>query len=89
LAWIDDGEHVTETPVTVDGAELTVTVADPNLEVSCDAVAVIVAVPVELGVNTPPLLTVPMVEGLTDQVTVELKVPVPVTVGVQVEVSLV
>lgn len=46
----------------------------------------IVAVPVLDGVKTPILLTFPMLEGLTDQLTVLLKIPVPCTVGVQAEV---
>jgi len=54
------------------GMALTATLADPDFEVSCVEVAITVAVPVAAGVNTPPLLTVPMVEGLTDQVTVVL-----------------
>jgi hypothetical protein len=51
---------------------VTVTVALPDLVVSCVEVAVIVAVPVPTGVKTPALLTAPMLVGLTDQVTVEL-----------------
>ena len=43
----------------------------------------IVAFPVAAGVKTPALLTAPMLEGLTDQVTEVLKLPVPFTVGVQ------
>jgi hypothetical protein len=39
---------------------------------SCVDVAVIVAVPAPAGVKTPPLLTVPMLVGLTDHVTAEL-----------------
>ena len=42
-----------------------------------------VAVPAPLGVNIPELLTDPMLIGLTDHVTDELKAPVPLTVGVQ------
>jgi hypothetical protein len=49
-------------------------------------VAVTVAVPAEAGVNTPVLLTVPAVVGLTDQVTAVLKLPVPVTLALQVDV---
>jgi hypothetical protein len=37
--------------------------------VSCVDVAVIVAVPADVGAKTPELLTVPIIEGLTDQVT--------------------
>jgi hypothetical protein len=47
---------------------------------------VIVAVPVVVGVNTPELLTDPMLDGLTDHMTELLKLPVPVTVGVQADV---
>ena len=42
-----------------------------------------VAVPVAAGVKTPELLTDPMLVGLTDHVTEELTVPVPVTVDEQ------
>jgi len=52
-------------------------------------VAVMVAVPGVDGVNTPVLLTAPILVGLTDQVTVVLKFPVPATVGVQTDVSVV
>ena len=48
--------------------------------------AVIVAVPVVVGVKTPVLFTEPMLEGLRDQVTALLKLPVPFTVAVQAEV---
>ena len=68
---IEAGEQVTETEVIVDGA-VTVTVASPDLVESCVDVAVIVAVPVLEAVNTPALLTVPMLVGLTDHVTDEL-----------------
>jgi len=68
---MDAGEQPTETEVTVDGA-VTVTVALPDLVESCVDVAVIVAVPVLEAVNTPALLTVPMLVGLTDHVTDEL-----------------
>jgi hypothetical protein len=47
---------------------------------------VIVAVPAVDDVNTPVLLTLPMLDGLADQVTELLKLPVPVTVGVQDDV---
>jgi hypothetical protein len=52
-------------------------------------IAVMVAVPGADGVNTPVLLTAPILVGLTDQVTVVLKFPVPATVGVQTDVSVV
>jgi hypothetical protein len=68
------------------GAGATLTVADPDWVLSSVDMAVIVAVPVFAGVNTPTLLTVPMLVGLTDQLTDVLKIPVPVTAGVQVEV---
>ena len=68
---MDAGEQPTETEVIVDGAA-TVTVASPDLVESCVDVAVMVAVPVLEAVNTPALLTVPMLVGLTDHVTDEL-----------------
>ncbi len=70
----------------VGGVEVIVTDAEPDLAVSCVEVAVMMAVPVEADVKTPFELTRPIPEGLTDQVTVLLKLPVPLTVGVQVEV---
>ena len=79
------GEQIAATEVIVDGA-VTVTVALPDLVESCVDVAVMVAVPAAVGVRTPALLTVPMLAGLTDHVTAELKLPVPLTVGVQVDV---
>jgi hypothetical protein len=48
--------------------------------------AVIVAVPAPLGVNTPELFMLPMLDGLTDQVTAWLGLPVPVTVAVHADV---
>ena len=48
------------------------TVALPDLDESSVEVAVMVAVPVPDGVKTPALLTVPMLAGLTDDVTEEL-----------------
>jgi hypothetical protein len=68
---MEAGEQTTDTEVIV-GGEVTVTVALPDLVVSCVEVAVIVAVPAPAGVKTPALLTAPMLEGLTDHVTVEL-----------------
>jgi hypothetical protein len=75
---------------------VTVIGADPNLVESCAEVAVMVAVsaPVLGGVKTTPVpevtpvvaLSVPAVVGLTVRFTVFANVPVPVTVGVQVEV---
>jgi len=68
---MDKGEQATETDVMVAGA-VTVTVADPDLEESCMEVAVTVAVPAADGVSTPDPLTLPMLAGLSDQVTAEL-----------------
>jgi hypothetical protein len=68
------------------GNGFTVTVAVPDLVVSCVDVVITVAVPVAAGVKMPALLTAPILDGLTDQVTELLKLPVPFTVGVQVEV---
>jgi uncharacterized membrane protein len=62
------GEQVTVTDEMVDAA-VTVTVAAPDLVASCADVAVIVAVPAPVGVKTPALLMLPMLDGLTDQVT--------------------
>jgi hypothetical protein len=67
----------------------TVIAADPDFVVSCVEVAVIVAVPVEDGVNTPALLTLPIAVGVTDHATVELKEPVPFTLALQVDVCVV
>jgi hypothetical protein len=50
----------------------TFTVAEPDFVESWVDVAVIAAVPVPEGVNTPALLTFPMLDGLTDQVTAVL-----------------
>jgi hypothetical protein len=82
---IDPGEQDTLTEVIVTGT-VTVTLALADFELSCVDVAVIVPVPAEEGVNTPTLLTLPMLDGLTDQLTALLKLPVPVTDGVQVDV---
>jgi hypothetical protein len=68
---MDDGEQTTATPVMV-GGTVTVTVAEPDLVVSCVDVAVMAAVPAALGVKTPELLVDPMLAGLTDHVTEEL-----------------
>ena len=48
--------------------------------------AVIVAVPTDVGVKTPELLTEPMFPGLRDHVTEVLRALVPVTVAVHVDV---
>ena len=45
----------------------------------------IVAVPAEVALKTPVLLMLPMLVGLTVHVAAELKVPVPVTVALHVE----
>jgi hypothetical protein len=71
------------------GDTVTVTVAEPDLVGSWVEVAVRVAVPEEAGVKTPELLTLPIPEGLTDQLTALLKLPAPLTVGVQEEVWVV
>jgi hypothetical protein len=71
--------------VIVDGTA-TVIAVEPDLVESCVEVAVTIAVPAAVGVKTPAALTLPMVEGLTDQLTKLLKLPVPVTVGAQVDV---
>ena len=76
-------ETLTEVMV---GGTTTVTGAEPDLVGSWVDVAIIVAVPAPAGVKTPALLTAPIPEGLMDHVTAELKLPVPVTVGVQVDV---
>ena len=68
-AVIDDGEHEIATEVMVDAAEATTTLLEPDLVASCVEVAVMVAVPVPLGVNTPAEVMVPPV---ADQVTAEL-----------------
>jgi hypothetical protein len=62
------GLHETFTDVMVGGAD-TVTVAEPDLVESCAEVAVIVAVPVAEEVKMPALLMLPILDGLTDQVT--------------------
>ncbi len=82
---MDVGEQETATNV-MDTGTLTTTWAEPDLVESAVEVAVIVAVPEVDGVKTPAELTLPIPEGLTDHVTVELKLPVPATVGVQVAV---
>ena len=82
---MDVGEQATATEVIVDGTA-TVTVAEADLVESCVEVAVIVAVPVAAGVKTPELLTLPMIDGLTFQVTALLKLPIPATVAVQEDV---
>jgi hypothetical protein len=53
----------------VGATAVTVTWALPNFVVSSVEVAVIVAVPVVAGVNSPVVETVPIPDGLTDHVT--------------------
>ena len=72
LVWavvIVDGEQFTPTDVIVDDAAVTATFDDPDFVVSWVDVAVIVAVPAQLGVNTPAFVTVP---PAAVQVTAEL-----------------
>jgi hypothetical protein len=57
--------------------------AVPDFVVSCDDVAVTVAVPVAVGVNTPEELILPFVAA---HVTAELYAPVPWTVDVHVDI---
>jgi len=83
--WVvrmEAGEQVTETEVIVDCVD-TATDALPDFVESSVEVAEIVAVPAAAGVNTPELLIEPMLMGLTDHVTEELTLPVPLTVAVQ------
>jgi hypothetical protein len=61
-------------------------VAVPDFEVSCVEVAVMVAVPVPAGVNTPEDVIVPSDAA---HVTAGLYDPVPCTVAVQVDVCVV
>jgi hypothetical protein len=76
---------LTVTEVIVGGGTLTVTIAVPDTFVYplWPEVALIVAVPAPDGVNTPEELITPSV---ADQLTAELKAPVPVTVGIQADV---
>ena len=69
------------------GGKVTVTVAEPDLVVSCTDTAVMVAVlaPAD-AVKRPDVLTVPVLAGLTVHVTAELKLPVPWTLAVHCEV---
>jgi hypothetical protein len=69
LVRIEDEKQRTETEVIVGGVVVTVTVAEPDLEVSWVDVAVIVTVPGVDAVNTPAAVTVPILVGLTDHVT--------------------
>ena len=78
--------------------EVTATVAEPNLVASCVEVAVIVTVSggVPAGVKVTPVpeltpvdgLSVPSPPGPTERFTVFVNAPVPVTVGLQVDVCV-
>jgi len=85
LVKMDAGRQDTVTEV-IAGIAATLTVAEPYFAESWVDVAVMVAVPAPLGVKTPDVLTTPAFVGLTDQVTAELKAPVPLTVGVHAAV---
>lgn len=85
---IGEGEQDTETASMITGTATT-TLVLPDLVPSCVDVAVITAVPAAVGVNTPVALKLPMLVGLTDQLTALLKFPVPVTEGAQLVVWLV
>jgi len=70
-----DGLQETATEVTVGEAACTLTIAVPDLVVSCVLVAVTVTLPAAAGAaKRPPVLIVP---PLADHVTAELKLPVP------------
>ena len=58
----------------------------PDFVVSCVDVAVIIAVPADVGLNTPEDVIVPSVAA---QATVELYAPVPCTVSEQLDVCVV
>jgi hypothetical protein len=80
------GLQVTITAVIVGAAACTVTGALPDLVVSCVLVAVTIKLPTAGGAVRSPLeLTVPL---LADQVTVDLKLPVPRTVALHCDVPL-
>jgi len=82
---MDAGEQATPTDV-IAGTALTTTLKLPNFEPSCADAAVIVAVPAEAGLKTPAAVMLPIVRGVTDHVTALLKLPVPVTTDVQLDV---
>ena len=84
LAVVPEGSPVIE--IDKVPTAVTATFAEPKLVESCTDVAVMVAVPADAGVKIPALFTLPTLEGLADQLTELLKLPVPVTVGVQVDV---
>jgi hypothetical protein len=80
-----DGSQATWTEVMVEADDCTVTEAEPDFVESCVLVAVTVAVPAEAGaVKTPLVFTVP---PLADQVTAELKFPVPFTVALHCDAA--
>ena len=83
MVAIDVGKQVTATEVIEMGTTLTVRVVAPNLVVSCNDVAVMEAVPADVGVKTPFVVIVPFVD---DHVTPLLYAPVPCTDAVQTEV---
>jgi hypothetical protein len=58
----------------------------PFFDTSCFEYAVTIAVPTNFGVKTPESLMLPISWGSTNQSIEESKLPVPLTVGVQVEV---
>lgn len=67
LAVVPEGSPVIEidkVPVAV-----TATFAEPDLVESCTDVAVMVAAPADVGAKTPALLTLPILDGFTDQLT--------------------
>jgi len=76
--WTVEGEQVTFTDVIVEDG-FTVTVAVPDLVVSCDEVAVMVTVVAEETVGAVNMPEVVIVPALAVHVTAELKLPVPVT----------
>lgn len=86
---IDAGEQTTETDVMVEGA-VTVTMALPDLVESCTDVAVTVAEPVVVGVNTAVFVPEEaVVPSVAVQVTAGLYAPVPCTVAAQLDVCVV
>ena len=77
LVWLTvmvAGEQATVTEAMVGG--VTVTIAEPDLVVSCVevamSVALVTAFRMDVGVKTPEALTAPALVGLTAQVTLEL-----------------
>ena len=83
MVTIAAGKQVTVTEVIEMGTTLTVRVVAPNLVVSCNDVAVMVAVPADAGVKTPFDVIVPFVD---DHVIPLLYTPVPCTDAAQTEV---